>query len=300
MARGPQGVRNLGFRMLRLTGIPALMRETVGRRGVTIVLYHDPDPSNFERHLLLLRRLYNVIELRAFADALQSGTIGQLPLRSLVVTLDDGHRRNRELLTVLERLQVPVSIFLCASIVGSGRLYWFKHVDDPEPLKRIPDAERLERLRSEGLPEEGRVREALSDQEIREMAGPFVDFQSHGLSHPILPRCDEAKARAEIFESRAQLESRYGLGVYAFSYPNGDCGEREVRLVREAGYVCAITVEPGINSAGSDPYRLKRICIDDPDGIDAMVVKSSGFWGVIRALSSRAAALLERRSNSRG
>jgi poly-beta-1,6-N-acetyl-D-glucosamine N-deacetylase len=284
-------MRKLVFRALRLSFLPVLFRETLQRRRVTIVLYHDPDPRAFEHHLSVLKRHYSIIDLRAFVDVLGSANTSRLPRKSLVITLDDGHRRNRALLPVLERADVPVTIFLCASIVGSDRLFWFKHVEDPEPLKRIPDAERLDRLRVAGVPEYGEEREALSDEEIREMSGRYFDFQSHGRLHPILPRCDDEMARAEVLESRGDLASRYGLDIYAFSYPNGDYSDRELRLVRDAGYRCAVTVEPGFNSAGIDPYRLRRICIDDPDGIDELLVKSSGLWGAIRGLSVYAAAV---------
>ena len=272
--------RQLGFRAARLSGLPVLLRETIQRRRPTIVLYHDPDPARFERHISVLRQRYTIIGLRSLIEALRGGTIDVLPPKSLVVTLDDGHRGNRALLPILERLGVPVSIFLCASIVGSDRRFWFKHVDDPAPLKRLANAERLRQLELAGVADSGAAAEALSDAEIGEMS-PHVDFQSHGLTHPILPRCDDDEARAEVVESRRELAERYGFDVYAFSYPNGDYGERELRLVREAGYLCAVTVEPGFIHAGTDSYRLKRICIDDNDGVDELLVKSSGLWGLI-------------------
>ena len=261
--------------------IPLLVRETLQRRRVTLVLYHDPDPLTFERHLLVLRRLYTIIELRELAVALRDRTTGRLPRKALVVTLDDGHRGNLGLLPVLDRHGVPVTIFLCASIVGSDRHYWFKHAANATALKTMADGERLAHLRRSGFVESGE-RESLSDEEIRAMAGPRVDFQSHSLTHPILPRCDDEKARAEIAESKRDLSTRYGLDVYAFSYPNGDYSGRELRLVRESGYTCGVTVDLGFNSASTDPYRLKRICIDDNDGVDELVVKACGVWGAIR------------------
>lgn len=290
MGLSRQTARRIVFCGLRLSFIPSLFRETLQRRRVTIVLYHDPDPQSFERHLSVLNRHYSIIDLRTFVDALTSAGMAQLPRKSLVVTLDDGHRRNRALLPVLERMGVPVAIFLCASIVGSDRPYWFRHVEEPEPLKRISNSERLERLQAAGVPESVEEPEALSDEDIREMSGSYVDFQSHGRLHPILPRCDDETSRAEIERSKGELASRYDLDIYAFSYPNGDYSERELRFVREGGYRCAVTVEPGFNSARTDPYRLRRISIDDLDGIDELLVKASGLWGAVRALSGRAAS----------
>jgi peptidoglycan/xylan/chitin deacetylase (PgdA/CDA1 family) len=278
------------FRLLRLSLVPLLVRETLQRHRATIVTYHDPDPRRFEEHVQRLRRLYTIIDLRSFVDAQRDGGVAQLPLKPMVITLDDGRRGNRELLPVLERLGVPVTVFLCASIVGSNRRYWFNHTRDGAALKLVADAERLERLRAEGFQELGGEREALSDDEVREMAGPLVDFQSHGLSHPIIPRCDDAKARAEIVGSRQELATRYGFDIFAFAYPNGDYSDRERDLVREAGYRCALTLDLGFNNGSTDPFRLRRVCIDDADGLDELVVKASGVWGAIRRfLGGRAA-----------
>ena len=281
-------VRTATFRLLRLSMLPQLARETLQRRAVTVVLYHDPDPAMLEHHLSVLRRSYTFIGLRSFVDAVRDGTTGSLPPKSLVLTFDDGHKGNHELLGLLDRLGVPATIFLCASIAGTSGAFWFNHVDDPGHLKRISDHDRLDHLARLAFDEDGGSEaEALSDEDIREMLGPVVDFQSHGLSHAILTRCGDEKARREIIESRAQLSSRYGLDVYAFAYPNGDYSPRELALVREAGYRCAVTIEQGYNTAATDPYRLRRICIDDRDGVDELVVKTSGVWAVVRRLLDR-------------
>ena len=124
--------------------------------------------------------------------------------------------------------------------------------DCEEPLKRVPDNERLAAL---GTHEHGHSLEvepqALSREQIAELK-PFVDFQSHTVPHPILPYCDRAKAWSEINDSKRQLESSYGLSVFALSYPNGDYPSREVRLAEEASYVCGIR-----STSASTP--LKRI-----------------------------------------
>jgi peptidoglycan/xylan/chitin deacetylase (PgdA/CDA1 family) len=283
-----QRLRLLTFRALRMSLAPLVSRRLLQRERVTVVVYHDPDPVRFERHLTVLQSRYAIIDLRAYIESVRNGTVGRLPRRSLIVTLDDGHRRNRDLLPVLERLGVPVTIFVCSSIVGTDRRYWFKHVDDSGPLKRMSDAARLEHLRERGFVDTDGNREALSDTEIRQMCGPLVDFQSHTLTHPILPQCDAAKARAEIAESRHALRSRYGFDIYAFAYPNGDYSRREMALVHEAGYLCAVTTKPGFNDSDTDPFQLKRIVIDDHDGIDELIVKASGVWGGLR----RAAAAI--------
>ncbi len=279
----PRALRVFVFRMLRASMAPALVRETIQRKRVTLALYHDPDLETLERHLVVLQRLYSIISLREFVDALADGCVDKLPPKSLVVTFDDGHRANYALTPLLARLGVPVTIFVCSGIVGSQRRFWFDHVAAKEELKLLRDEERLERLRALGFDEneDAPEREALSQSEMLEMSGRLIDFQSHSVSHPILPMCSDAKSSVEIFRSRSDLARELQADIYAFSYPNGDYSEREIRFAGEAGYTCAATVDLGFNSNRTDPFRLKRLCIDDADGIDELVVKVSGVWGLV-------------------
>ena len=265
---------------LRLTLVPTLIRHTVQRRRVTILLYHRPTPAILERHMRFLARAYNPISLRRYLKARRRGSMAGLPPRPLVITFDDGHRTNIDLLPVFERLGLAPTIFLCSGIVGTEEPFWFDAVDDPAALKHLPDAERVAVVERSTVPPGPRP--ALSGEEIEAMRGA-VDFQAHTVSHPILPRCDDAKARREIAGAKAELEERYGLSVHALAYPNGDYGDREVALAREAGYEVALTVDQGVNGARTDPFRLKRIAIDDVnDGPQALALKACGLWGQIR------------------
>jgi peptidoglycan/xylan/chitin deacetylase (PgdA/CDA1 family) len=270
-------------RAVRLTLLPALVRTTIQRRRVTILVYHDPAPETLERHAAALRRFYTIISLRALVEAHKEGRVGSLPTRSLVLTIDDGHKGNHRLKPVLERGRIPVTIFLCSGIVGTKRPFWFRHVARPAELKAISDEDRQLRLSRLGLAEGVEVaeRDALADDEIEDLKG-IADLQSHTVSHPILPRCPPEKARAEIEDSRAQLERAYGLHVYALAYPDGAYSEREVAIARSSGYDCAVTVDPGFNTSATDVFRLRRICIDDADGVDVLLVKASGIWDLVK------------------
>lgn len=271
-------------RLLRLTLLPLFIREVIQRRKVTIIYYHDPSPETLESHLAVLRRRYRLISLRQFVEHHRLRGIHTLPRKSLVISLDDGHADNFQLIDLLETLEVPVTIFLCSGIAGTRRRFWFKHVSgDVELLKQLPDDERLKRLRILGFDEAQEVseRDALTRGEIEELSS-CVDFQSHTVSHPVLPKCSNEKAEYEIFASKQDIEREYGFDVYALSYPNGDYSDREISLAKSAGYQCAVTADAGFNSDQTDPFRLKRINIDDNDGIDELVVKACGLWGLIK------------------
>ena len=83
------------------------------------------------------------------------------------------------------------------------------------------------------------------------------------------------------------LDRRFGFHVYAFAYPNGEYTEREAQFARQAGYRCALAVGGRTNGGSADLYALRRITVDDHDGIDELVVKASGVWPWLERVSGR-------------
>jgi peptidoglycan/xylan/chitin deacetylase (PgdA/CDA1 family) len=268
----------LVFGLVRWSGLPFLLRETVQRTRTTILLYHEITSEELDLHLSVLCKRYNFIPLRQYVTALRSGRTSSLPPKSMVITLDDGLRSNYALLDVFREHHVTPTIFVCSGIVGTNRKFWTTAVDDRneiERLKRVPDEGRLEALAPLGYTEAMLFpeRSALSDAEIIEMRD-IVDFQSHTVFHPILNQCSDERSRREIFESKQTLEHDFGFDIYALAFPNGDYSERDVGYVRDAGYQCALTVEAGLNDPNADPFRLRRLSISTEASESAIVVKA--------------------------
>lgn len=280
-------MRKLAFLALRLTLLPFVFREVFQRNKVTILVYHAPTPQVFDAQIGALRRLYNIVPLSAYVEARRTNDFSKLPPKALVVTLDDGHRSNFALKDVLERHNVPITIFLCSGLIGTRRRFWFLHEKSPalvQRLKTVPDDERLAVLRRTGFEEakEFDDRQVLSIAELREL-NSRADFQSHTVFHPVLPRCSEEKAEAEIEGSRSDLQTKLGHKVYALAYPNGDYSERELRLAERAGYSCALSTDRGFNTKKTPLFRLRRICVPDDADQHELLVKASGLWGEIKA-----------------
>jgi peptidoglycan/xylan/chitin deacetylase (PgdA/CDA1 family) len=282
-------MRRLIFLVLRLSFVPFLIREIFQRRRITIIAYHDPSPELFDAHLSVLTRLYSIVSLAEYVDAMEGGTVNTLPPKALIITLDDGHRGNHALRAVIARHNVPVTIFLCSGLLNTRRRFWFRHDAAQEivqQLKTVQDVERLEMLRQAGFEEmrEFADRQALSATEVAELK-PVVDFQSHSVFHPILPRCDSARAAAEITQSKQDLQMLLATRIYAFAFPDGKYSDREVRLLEKAGYRCGLTLDLGFNSANTSPFRLRRICVPDAADHHELLVKASGLWGSIKAIT---------------
>ncbi len=284
------------FKILRFSGLPFLFRELVQRHRVTILLFHDISPETATRTFDYLSSNYHLLDLRTFVRACQTqdnASVSRqvLPPKSLIVTFDDGCIRNHELLPLLQARKIPVTIFLCAGIIGTKRHFWFKHktaLHRSFQLLKISDAGRRRLLRASGFTRRKEYDQphTLTLSQIEEMK-PWVDFQSHTLFHPCLPRCGLSQARVEIAQSREVLRRQCGLEVNALAYPHGNYSDRDIRLCEQAGYDCGLTVDPGFNTVKTNRYRLKRLPVNDTDDLNELIVKASGLWELLKRLAGK-------------
>jgi peptidoglycan/xylan/chitin deacetylase (PgdA/CDA1 family) len=133
-------------------------------------------------------------------------------------------------------------------------------------LKGMEDQQRRravdELLNRLGLVDESPLRRVmLSWDEVHALRGIGFSIGAHTVDHPILSRTQDAAARAQIVESRHAIERMCGEAPQAFAYPNGsadDYNSDVVRLVREAGFTCALTTRFGVNMATTSPWELRR------------------------------------------
>jgi peptidoglycan/xylan/chitin deacetylase (PgdA/CDA1 family) len=252
-------------------------------------MYHDIAPEIADTHITVLRKYYNIISLTDFLEAKKSGGLNTLPPKSLVITFDDGHRNNYGLKPIVEKQRVPVVIFLCAGIVGTNRHFWWQHgaIKDIRSLKSCSDDERLKKLADLGFDEskEYDYPQGLTKEEINNLAqSPFINFQSHSLTHPCLPKCSPDKAFHEISASKRDLESTYSFKIYAFAYPNGDYSDREIAFLKKTGYQCGLTCDPGFNDDATPLYQLKRLSMNSNADINELLVRASGLWAFIKRI----------------
>ena len=265
-------LKNIMAIFVCVLGIPFLIRRWVGRNRVAVLLYHDAKPTVFAKHINYLSRHYTLISLDTLVSAIHHQDFSQIPSKSVVITIDDGHAGNYELLPIFERYQMRPTLYVCTQIIDTHRHFWFK-IDgqskaEKERLKRLSNAERLIHLkRTDDFESEKTYpdRQALNISEMKEMT-KSVDFQPHTQFHSILPNCTEAECKQEILGSKRDLERLLGVACLHFSYPNGDYTEREIEIVKAGGFRSARTTEIGWNTLDTAPYQLKVIPITDGAG----------------------------------
>jgi peptidoglycan/xylan/chitin deacetylase (PgdA/CDA1 family) len=190
------------------------------------------------------------VPLSRIVRAVRENDPSDLPDYALAITFDDGHKGNARLLPLFREFNLRPAIFLTAGVVNTNHRFWWKagHPNVAR-LKTLPYDEMLKSLRDKTGYDPERLypeRQSLDLPELQEML-PHVEFGSHGSLHAILPNCSIQACRAEIADSKRSLESLLGVPIAHFAYPNGDYTQRDIALVKSAGYASARTVDPGWN-----------------------------------------------------
>jgi len=264
-----------------------LIKEFIIRNKITIILYHNPNPETFKRHIECLSKHYNFISLDRLVNAIYNKDSSNIPPKSLVITIDDGFKENYNLLEIFKTYNIRPTIYLCSNIVNTNRQFWFEEaLHDVQKLKKYDNNERLKVLKDMmgyELHKEYAPRQALNLEELLEMM-PNVDLQSHSKFHPILTTCGYEECLGEIKGSKEALETLLNKRIEHFAYPNGDYGNREIEFLKECGYKSARTIDIGWNDINSDLFKLKAMCIEDDVGINILCGQICGLFGYLRFL----------------
>ena len=224
----------------------ARQRGTTPPDGARILFYHrvsddaDPlavSPARFRRQMDHLHEQgYEVVDVVELARRLGDG---EPTSRVIGLSFDDGYRDVAEhALPILAERGFGATVFVVTGVLdGTADFEWY----ETTPA-------------------------TLSWDEVVSLDGSSpLRFEAHTHSHRNLLSLDDATAAREIGECKARLEARLGREVEAFCYPAGVFGPRERRLAEEAGYRLAVTCEPGVNDATTDPFALHRTQIESHD-----------------------------------
>jgi peptidoglycan/xylan/chitin deacetylase (PgdA/CDA1 family) len=258
-------------------GIAKAIRSLLWRDRVAFLVYHDPHPDILDKHLEYLKTICHIIPIS------QANAPGNGRPRA-VITLDDGHARNEQLLPVFIKHDVRPTIYICSSIVAHARSHWWLDPSakdaDVERLKRLTNQRRLAELGALGYRQDGHTSpentSGLSAAQVEAMR-PYVDFQSHTRFHPILTRCDDRECIDEIGGSKREIEELTGAPCEHFAYTNGNYGSREMAELKQAGYKTGRTCDVGWNDEHTDPFRLRAFDIPDDASVTWLVAHLTGI-----------------------
>ena len=153
--------------------------------------------------------------------------------RRVRASFDDAFRSAASVFPALERMGVPVQVFVCAAYADTGAPLTIPELtgDDPTQLA------------------------TMTWDELRAQAERGVLIGSHGVSHPHLTRLSESELRCELRESKERIEDELDRPCPDFAYPYGEHDERVRAATRAAGYERAY----GLRQRRRDPYALRRL-----------------------------------------
>ena len=102
----------------------------------------------------------------------------------------------------------------------------------------------------------------MTSAQVKALRNEGMQIGAHTQTHPILAKLDEAMARSEIGQSKQILENLLGERVGLFAYPNGKPGKdyspESVDIVKQLGFVAAVSTAWGTNSQGDDLFQMRR------------------------------------------
>jgi len=126
--------------------------------------------------------------------------------------------------------------------------------------------------------EELRSEPKLKDEQVQTMleSGRW-ELGAHTRRHVNLKSVDDATAKSEIESSVNDFHDRFHVVPPTFAYPFGLFEPRHIEMVHRAGYVGAVTTEPGIGDwPYRDPQRVPRIKISGADNMLSFAIRMRG------------------------
>lgn len=254
------------------------------------------DAARFETEMRWVRDWFTVLPLAQAVDRLYEG---RLPARALAITFDDGYTDNEEVAApILQRLGLTATFFISTGY-WDGSCMWNDRLIEAirassrseldlreqglglyridtlaarrdaivtlrRDIKHLPQAQR-EAMTQAIVMASGESTAAplmMSAAQVRRLHARGMQIGAHTMTHPVLTRIDAASARAEIANSKRQLEELLDEPVDLFAYPNGvprqDYTAEHVRMVRDCGFQAAVSTAWGTASARSDRFQLPR------------------------------------------
>lgn len=125
--------------------------------------------------------------------------------------------------------------------------------------KRWQDVNKLANLAEVDIPTDL----MMTNDQIRNLHNSGMEIGGHTINHPILTQIDTKQANNEIATNKKQLENLIGNSIVSFAYPNGrpmrDYNEEHIKILKNCGYVAAVTTSWGAATSNIDLFQIPRI-----------------------------------------
>ncbi len=208
--------------------------------SIPILMYHQIDspkggltvtPDDFMAQMDALKAAgYTTVGMDEILSAM-AGEPVPLPPKACALTFDDGYDCfYRNALGVLEAKGFTATVFVVTGLVGTtGYLDW---------------------------------------EQISELCDMQYTMGCHTVNHLDLSTLSGPGLTKEISGARDTLREKTNQDVFSFCYPAGRYNAQVVEAVEGAGFLGAVTTEPGTAKLSDDRFTLKRVRVDGRDSLD--------------------------------
>ncbi len=228
-------VRRIVYTFLRISDVFFPRR----RDKLVIFSYHSIakdawrfsiDPELFRVQIEALLSTYRPISLSEAVEFLYGKRVIEQP--SFVLTFDDGYRDILDVKEFLAEKKIRPTCFI------------------------LSDSPRAD------LAELGTRREFLNVADIRELMSSGWEVGCHSATHGDFWAMTPERIFEETANAKKKLEAELGVPVRYFAYPRGRYTDAAKRIIRDAGYDLALSMDDGFLSTKTDLLAVPRIGVD--------------------------------------
>lgn len=183
---------------------------------------------------------YTTVTLDEIYAAMQA--LVKLPAKSVAITFDDGYLDNYTLAyPILRAHKFCATFFVITNAVGhAGFMTW---------------------------------------DQLRQMHASGMSIESHTVHHWDLDRLSQDELVSELTQSRNAIAAEVGQVPAALSYPGGNYSLRVAIAAQAAGYILAVTNQPGLLMSSMSQFAWPRYGVGDKASLYILAEALDGRLG---------------------
>ncbi|YCA43891.1 polysaccharide deacetylase family protein [Bacillus sp. JZ8] len=161
---------------------------------------------------------------------------GKFPERCVWISFDDVDRTVYDnAFPVLEKLDIPFTLYVIAGQVGSNNFQNFEMATWPQIQKMV-------------------------DSGLATVGSHTYNMHILEGDEPIFLQKHEQQAFAkDLAQSKETIQDKLGINTIYFAYPFGNTTDEIAHIVKEAGFTQAAILAPAAITKDSDPFYINRI-----------------------------------------
>ena len=170
---------------------------------------------------------------------------GTLPVngREILITFDDGYESFHTIAApALLARGMTATVFIVAGHIG-GVNAW----DSDSACSR------------------NRPLRLMDEEAIREVIASGMEIGVHGWQHRDMTLCLKKEVAVEVVSSKEYVERLFDIRITVFAYPFGRFARHHFDVLRNAGYLGAVSIFSDQPYVTSNPYAMRRIYVHAGD-----------------------------------